>query len=132
VSEQLTDADWKAIADRISAMAEEEAGRHYGVGVFVEVFDDAGTRYESRGASPPDGAETAGLKARIAELEAKLETTMQRAQWDLDWRIEAEALTRKLDTRIAGARAELEQALRWAAPAGSVAAHISRALEALE
>jgi hypothetical protein len=75
-------------------------------------------------------AEIVRLRARIAELEAKLETTSERAQWDLDWRIEAEALTRKLDDRIAQAVAELEFWQRAFSVEGG-SEHVERALEAL-
>jgi hypothetical protein len=68
--------------------------------------------------------------ARIAELEAQLETTRERAQWDLDWRIEAEALTRNLDMSIARAVAELEKAKRMS-PGRWVEESIDAALEAL-
>ncbi len=39
-------------------------------------------------------------KTRITELEAALIACSQCAQWDLDWRIEAEQLTRRLDESI--------------------------------
>jgi septal ring factor EnvC (AmiA/AmiB activator) len=64
-------------------------------------------------------------ETRIAELEAQLEATSERAQWDLDWRIEAETLTRKLDTRIARAVAILDD------PEQSDDMKVKRALEAL-
>ncbi len=79
MSQALTDEDWKRAADSAYREANNEAS-FYGLNVFVEVFDDGCRRYEARGTPPPEGAEEAALRARIADLEKEQEGLLRRVE----------------------------------------------------
>jgi hypothetical protein len=98
----LTDEDWKNLADRAHAAACAEADR-YGVNVFVEVFNDDATRYESRGVPVPVDAEVDILTARIAdERDARMVALLGKARAA----IEALAAAAYADPRMAQPRVE--------------------------